>query len=113
MADERQYAEVGALLCENGGTLDQVTVAYETWGNLNEDRSNAIVICHALSGDAHAIGWWERLIGPGKAIDTDRFFVIGTNALGGCQGTTGPSSFDSAGTRYGSRFPKITVRDMV
>ena len=112
-SDDRQFMEVGPLNCERGGVLDSVTVAYETWGKLNEARDNAIVVCHALSGDAHAIGWWDRLIGAGKAIDTDRFFVIGTNALGGCQGTTGPSTFSREGRPYGSRFPRVTVGDMV
>ncbi|MGV3617109.1 MAG: homoserine O-acetyltransferase MetX [Fimbriimonas sp.] len=113
-ADHRQYAELGALDCEAGGHLPQVVVAYETWGTLNEARENAILVCHALSGDSHAIGWWSRLIGPGKPIDTDRFFVIGTNALGGCQGTTGPASpHPEDGRPYGSRFPIVTVRDMM
>ncbi|MBS1701997.1 MAG: homoserine O-acetyltransferase [Armatimonadetes bacterium] len=112
-ADERMFADVGALDCECGQRLESVTVAYETWGSLNADRSNAVLICHALSGDAHAIGWWDRLIGPGKAFDTDRYFVIGTNALGGCQGTTGPASLAPDGKPYGSRFPMITIGDMV
>jgi homoserine O-acetyltransferase len=112
-SDDRQFMDVGPLTCERGGKLDSVTVAYETWGKLNASRDNAIVVCHALSGDAHAIGWWDRLIGAGKAIDTDRFYVIGTNALGGCQGTTGPSSLASDGRPYGSRFPRVTVGDMV
>jgi len=113
-SDGRQYADVGTLDCEAGGRLEAVTVAYETWGELNADRSNAIMVCHALSGDSHAIGWWSRLIGPGKAIDTDRYFVIGTNALGGCQGTTGPACpHPSDGRPFGSRFPIVTVRDMV
>jgi homoserine O-acetyltransferase/O-succinyltransferase len=111
--DERQYASVGALDCEAGGHLDAVTVAYETWGDLNASKDNAVLICHALSGDSHAIGWWDRLIGPGKAFDTERYFVIGTNALGGCQGTTGPASLDPEGSPYRTRFPQITVRDMV
>ncbi len=112
-ADERKYAEVGALDCEAGGRLESVTVAYETWGELSPGKDNAILICHALSGDSHAIGWWDRLIGPGKAIDTEKFFVIGTNALGGCQGTTGPASAAPDGKHYGSRFPMVTVGDMV
>lgn len=113
-SDERKFVEIGALDCECGKRLDQVTVAYETWGTLNADASNAILICHALSGDSHAIGWWDRLIGSGKPIDTDRFFVIGSNALGGCQGTTGPASISPAtGKPYGSQFPMITVGDMV
>ncbi len=89
-------------------------MAYETWGALNADRTNAVLICHALSGDSHAIGWWSPLVGPRKPIDTDRFFVIGVNALGGCQGSTGPTSpHPDDGRPYGSRFPIITVEDMV
>jgi homoserine O-acetyltransferase/O-succinyltransferase len=108
---------------EGGGHLDEVTVAYETWGTLNPERSNAVMIEHALTGDAHAVGgvgpgqstpgWWNGLIGPGLGVDTDQWFVVCNNVLGGAQGTTGPSSLDSAGTPYGSRFPVITVRDQV
>ena len=111
--DERQFMEVGALDCEAGGHLQSVTIAYETWGALNAAKDNAILACHALSGDSHAIGWWDRLIGPGKGIDTDKYFVIGTNSLGGCQGTTGPASLAEDGKPYGARFPFVTVRDMV
>ncbi len=111
--DERKYAQIGSLACECGKTLINVTIAFETWGNLNQDKSNAILVCHALSGDAHAIGWWDRLIGPGKAFDTDKYFVIGTNSLGGCQGTTGPASISPDGKPYGARFPMVTVGDMV
>lgn len=109
----REYAEVGGLDCEAGGHLPAVTVAYETWGELNDARTNAVLVCHALSGDSHCIGWWDRLVGPGKAIDTDRFLVIGANALGGCQGTTGPSTVSHDGRAYGSRFPIVTLGDMV
>ena len=112
-AESRRYAEIGPLVCEAGGHLPSVTVAYETWGELNETRDNAVLACHALSGDSHAIGWWGRLIGPGKPIDTDRFFVIGTNALGGCQGTTGPASIAPDGKPWRLRFPMVTVGDMV
>lgn len=112
-ADERRFAQLGALTCESGGYLPSVTVAYETWGRLSPERDNAVLACHALSGDSHAIGWWSRLIGPGQPIDTNRFFVIGTNALGGCQGTTGPSSLHEDGKPYGLRFPFITIGDMV
>jgi homoserine O-acetyltransferase len=112
-ADGRLYAEVGELQCDAGGHLPAVTVAYETWGQLNSARDNAILACHALSGDSHAIGWWSPLIGPGKPIDTDRYFVIGTNALGGCQGTTGPASLAPDGKPYRARFPMVTVGDMV
>jgi homoserine O-acetyltransferase len=108
---------------EGGGTLPEVTVAYETWGELDDDRGNAVLVLHALSLDSHATGpaspghlepgWWDGMIGPGAAIDTDRFFVICPNVLGGCQGTTGPASPAPNGTPYGSRFPLITIRDQV
>jgi len=111
--DDRKYCDVGPLVCESGAELPGVTVAYETWGDLNQARDNAIVVCHALSGDSHAVGWWDRIVGPGKPIDTEHFYVIGTNALGGCQGTTGPASLAPDGKPWGSRFPLITVGDMV
>lgn len=113
MADERQYVDVGELQTESGGYLPRVRVAYETWGELNAAKDNAVLVCHAVSGDSHAIGWWSKLIGPGRAIDTNKYFVIGNNLLGGCQGTTGPSSLSQDGRSYGSRFPFITVGDMV
>lgn len=107
----------------SGATLGPVDVAYETYGTLNADRSNAVFICHALTGDAHAAGfhegatrpgWWDNLIGPGKPLDTDRFFVISANLLGGCQGTTGPSSENpETGTAYGLDFPLLEVADFV
>lgn len=124
---------------ECGRDLFPVRVAYETYGTLSTERDNVILVCHALSGDAHAagisaaaagtrdgfgaedrdgaagkaLGWWDGMIGPGKAFDTDRFFVVSTNLLGGCRGTTGPSSIDPATERpYGSTFPVITVADM-
>lgn len=114
----------GGLALENGGVLPELTVAYETYGKLNAAKNNAVYICHALSGDAHVAGfhgeqdekpgWWDEMIGPGKGIDTNRFFVICSNILGGCKGTTGPSSRNPAtGTAYGSRFPRITVGDIV
>jgi len=109
---------------EGGGTLPQVTVAYESWGTLAPDASNAVLVCHALTGDSHAAGragdghpsegWWDGLIGPGRPLDTDRYFVVCSNVLGGCQGTTGPASIDPRTDRpYGSRFPVVTIRDMV
>jgi homoserine O-acetyltransferase/O-succinyltransferase len=112
------------LRLENGCHLAPVQVAYESWGTLNEAGDNAILICHALTGDAHAagkhepednrLGWWDPLIGPGRAFDTRRYFVICANILGGCQGTTGPSSLNpGTGRPYGSAFPQVTVRDMV
>ncbi len=107
-----------------GGQLSDITVAYETWGEPAPARDNAILVCHALTGDSHAagavepghaqLGWWNQLIGPGRAIDTDRYFVVCPNVLGGCQGTTGPASTDpGTGRPYGSRFPVLTIRDQV
>ncbi|MGA0221038.1 MAG: homoserine O-acetyltransferase MetX [Candidatus Nanopelagicales bacterium] len=103
--------------------LPNVTVAYETWGTLAPDGHNAIYICHALTGDSHVTGpagpghrtagWWSGLVGPGMPIDTDRWFVVCANVLGGCQGTTGASSADPDGLPWGSRFPTVTVADMV
>jgi len=108
---------------EGGGRLDEVTVAYETWGTLDAARRNAVLVLHALTGDSHAIGpqapahpskgWWDGLIGPGAAIDTDRYYVVCPNVLGGCQGTTGPGSLDAEARPFGSRFPVITIRDQV
>ena len=109
---------------DSGKTLQQVTIAYETWGQLNSDKSNAILLCHAWTGDSHAAGsaqdgqptpgWWDGLVGSGCAIDTEKYFVVCTNSLGGCQGSTGPASpHPLDGKPYGSRFPVITVRDMV
>lgn len=113
-----------AVALDVGSTLTGVTVAYETWGTLAADAGNAILLCHAWTGDSHAAGpaddghptpgWWEGLIGPGLAIDTDRYFVVCANVLGGCQGSTGPASPHPVdGRPYGSRFPVITIRDMV
>jgi homoserine O-acetyltransferase len=108
---------------EGGGRLDEVTVAYETWGALDAARGNAVLVLHALSLDSHVIGpqgpghpskgWWDGLIGPGAAIDTDRYHVVCPNVLGGCQGTTGPGSLDAEGRALGSRFPVISIRDQV
>jgi len=113
----------GGLVLEAGGVLPEVTVAYETWGTLDGSRSNAVLVLHALTGDSHAAGpagpghptpgWWDELIGPGRAIDTDRWFVVSPNVLGGCQGTTGPSSPAPDGAPWGSRFPRLTIRDQV
>jgi homoserine O-acetyltransferase len=113
-----------ALALRSGGTLRPFTLAYETYGKLNADRSNTILICHALSGDAHVAGyhttnpeekpgWWDDAVGPGKLFDTNRFFVICSNVIGGCQGSTGPSSLAPDGKPYALRFPAVTVADMV
>ena len=109
---------------EPGGSLAEVVQAYETWGTLNSDSSNAVLVCHALTGDSHVTGesnaahptkgWWDEVIGPGKAVDTNEYFVVCINVLGGCQGSTGPASLDPhLGRPYGSRFPEITIRDIV
>ncbi len=112
----------GPLQLELGGSLNTVTVTYETYGKLNAAKDNAVLICHAISGDSHVAkhdpdddpGWWDVLVGPGKPVDTDRFFVICPNLLGGCRGTTGPSSENPAtGKPYGRDFPAITLKDMV
>jgi homoserine O-acetyltransferase/O-succinyltransferase len=140
---QTQYLQLTSpVQLDCGRTLSDVRVAYETYGTLAPKRDNVLLVCHALSGDAHAagvsanpagestrdgfgaeerdgsagkaLGWWDGMIGPGKAFDTDRFFVVSTNLLGGCRGTTGPSSIDPAtGRPYGSDFPVITVADMV
>jgi homoserine O-acetyltransferase len=124
---EPQYFTFAAppdeLLLESGRTLGPVKLAYETYGLLNADRSNAILVCHALSGDAHAAGfhageetpgWWDDMIGPGKAFDTQQYFVICANTIGGCKGSTGPSSSNpKTGKPYALDFPMITITDMV
>src|SRR5262245_4726317 len=138
---ETQFLDLPSpVVLDCGQELHPVRVAYETYGTLSERRDNAILVCHALSGDAHAaglsttaagtrdgfgaedrdgaagkaLGWWDGMIGPGKAFDTDRFFVVSTNLLGGCRGTTGPSSIDPVtGRPYRSDFPVIHVAAMV
>jgi homoserine O-acetyltransferase len=123
----RRFVDLTAghrFLLEGGSSLSSAQVAYETWGTLDDRAGNAILLCHALTGDAHAAGrvapghaetgWWDELIGPGRALDTDRYFVVCANVLGGCQGTTGPASMEGAtGRPYGSRFPVVSIRDMV
>lgn len=112
-----------ALELDNGRKLAPFTIAYNAYGELNAEKSNAILICHALTGDQHVAnrhpitgkeGWWSLLVGPGKPIDTNRFYVICTNILGGCLGSTGPASIDpQTGAAYGLTFPVITIGDMV
>jgi homoserine O-acetyltransferase len=118
-----EKAHFDSLQLDCGVSLSPVEVAYETYGQLNPARSNAILILHAFSGDAHAAGiseddgkpgWWDNMIGPGKAFDTNKYFVICSNVLGGCRGTTGPSSINPATNQpYGSSFPFVTIADMV
>jgi homoserine O-acetyltransferase/O-succinyltransferase len=120
----RDFVHERPFAFKNGQTLPGFTLRYETYGTLSATRDNAVLICHALSGDHHCAGWhakedrkpgwWDNLIGPGRAVDTERFFVVCANVLGGCQGSTGPSSTDPAtGRPYGIGFPFVTIRDMV
>ena len=120
------HVELGAktpLRLDSGAFLGPFTIAFQTYGKLNADRSNAILVCHALTGDQYPAeqhpvtdkgGWWDLMIGTGKVIDTTRYFVICSNVLGGCMGTTGPSSINpKSGKTYGLEFPVITIGDMV
>ncbi|WP_374968777.1 homoserine O-acetyltransferase [Terrabacter sp. BE26] len=119
----RRFADVGDLELERGGVLPGVRIAYETWGRLNEARDNVILVEHALTGDSHVVGeagpghvspgWWNSLIGSGCPVDPEQWFVVASNVLGGCQGSTGPSSPAPDGRAWGSRFPYVTVRDQV
>lgn len=122
-AGNRQFAGLFDLKLESGKNLHDVRIAYETWGELNDDSSNAVLVLHALTGDSHVVGsaskehptegWWSDIVGPGLAIDTDKFFVVAPNMLGGCQGSTGPASLDKRGNEYGAKFPFLTIRDQV
>ena len=119
---EHLVLENAQLTLDNGSVLEALTLAYRTYGQLNDDRSNAILICHALTGDHHPsganpltgrAGWWDNMVGAGKPIDTDKYFVICQNVVGGCAGSTGPSTLRADGTLYGLDFPVITIGDMV
>ena len=120
---DRRFVDLGRVDLDLGGTLPSVRVAYESWGTLAPDRSNAILVLHALTGDSHVVGpatdahptpgWWDGLVGPDGPIDPERCYVVAPNILGGCQGTTGPSSLAPDSRPYGSRFPRITVADQV
>ncbi|MBS1675523.1 MAG: homoserine O-acetyltransferase [Actinobacteria bacterium] len=122
-AGDRLFEAFGPFRTESGAELPLIRVAYETWGRLNPARDNAILILHALTGDSHVVGaagrghatsgWWGDVVGPGGAIDTDEWFVIAPNILGGCQGTTGPASIAADGYEWGARFPYLTIRDQV
>ncbi|MFC4945473.1 homoserine O-acetyltransferase MetX [Pseudonocardia sp. GCM10023141] len=123
-AGRRQWVTLpGSLQLEAGGTLPGVRIAYETWGTLAPDGSNAVLVLHALTGDSHVsgpagpghptAGWWDPVVGPGRVLDPARWFVVAPNVVGGCQGSTGPSSSHPDGAPWGSRFPLVTVRDSV
>ncbi len=117
------FVSIGDFTTEAGATILDAVICFERWGKINHDRSNVIVLEHALTGDAHASGpadqihptkgWWNGMIGSGRALDTNRFCIICTNVLGGCQGSTGPASLDAEGQAWGSRFPALSVRDLV
>ena len=119
----RQFVAIGDLPLEGGGILPDAVLAFETWGTLSPARDNAVYVAHALTGDAHAAGdagpgqptpgWWNSLIGPGRPLDPARHFIVCANVIGGCQGSTGPASAAPDGKPWGSRFPWVTVRDLV
>ena len=118
---DRKFSQVFSLPLESGETLNQAVLSYETWGELNSAKSNAVLVLHALTGDSHTAGpsapghptsgWWGGLIGPGLAIDTNKYFVVTPNVLGGCQGSTGPASLNPKGQEYGPNFPQLTIKD--
>ncbi len=120
---DRKFVSLGALTTEAGEELPRVRMAYEQFGELNDRRDNAILVFHALTGDSHLVGpasaghptdgWWSEIVGPGKSLDTDKYCIIAPNVLGGCQGTTGPSSLAPDNREWGARFPYLTIRDQV
>lgn len=120
---ERRFVQLGDVPLESGRVLPSARIAYEQWGTLSPARDNAILILHALTGDSHVIGpagpahpsagWWPGIVGPGRAIDTDRWFVVAPNVLGGCQGSTGPASLAPDRAEWATRFPFLTIRDQV
>jgi homoserine O-acetyltransferase len=115
-----RHLVTGPYTFETGATLPQVVLGYETWGTLNAEATNAVYIAHALTGDSHVArgastepGWWDGFVGPGKTVDTNRYFVVAANMVGGCSGSTGPASLDPEGVPWGSRFPFTTIKDSV
>ncbi len=110
---DRRFIKIGDVALESGEILSDVTIAYQSWGVLNDKKDNAILVNHAMTGWSDVPGWWPSMVGPGMPFDTDKYFVLCPNVIGGCQGSTGPSSIAPDGKRYGSRFPSLTIRDMV
>lgn len=110
---DRQFLTIEELPLESGEILSPLRIAYQSWGKLNSDASNAILINHALTGWSDVNAWWPEMVGPGRPLDSDHYFIVCPNVVGGCQGSTGPSSLAADGRRYGSRFPELTIRDMV
>ncbi|MBE6488265.1 MAG: alpha/beta fold hydrolase, partial [Methanosphaera stadtmanae] len=123
IVETKYYQFTDDLILETGDILKKPKIAYETYGTLNDEKSNVILICHALTGDAHAAGrhpgdkkpgWWDTIVGPGKPLDTNKYFIICSNIIGSCKGSTGPSSINpDTGYEYGLDFPIITIKDMV
>ena len=110
---DRRFLKIGDVALESGAVLEDVTIAYQSWGQLTPEKDNAILVNHAMTGWSDVPGWWPSMVGPGLPFDTDKYFVVCPNVIGGCQGSTGPSSLAPDGKRYGSRFPSLTIRDMV
>ena len=110
---DRQFLSIGDLTLESGEVLPDVVIAYQSWGKLNSAGDNVILVNHALTGWADVNGWWPQMVGSGLPFDSDKYFVVCPNVIGGCQGSTGPSSLAADGKRWGSRFPVLTIRDMV
>ena len=110
---DRQFLKVGDLELESGEKLLDTTIAYQSWGSLNAAGDNAILVNHALTGLSDVPSWWPSMVGPGLPLDSDKYFIICPNVIGGCQGSTGPSTIAPDGKRWGSRFPTLTIRDMV
>ena len=110
---DRLFVHIGDLALESGESLKNITIAYQSWGSLNDKGDNAILVNHALTGWADINGWWPSMVGPGLPFDSEKYFIVCPNVIGGCQGSTGPSSLAPDGARYGSRFPSLTIRDMV
>lgn len=120
---ERKFVSIGTIATEAGETIPNARIAYESFGELNQQKDNAILVFHALTGDSHLVGsagpghptdgWWSEIVGPGKPLDTDRYCVIAPNVLGGCQGSTGPGSLSPSGHEWGGNFPYLTIRDQV
>jgi homoserine O-acetyltransferase len=110
---ERRFLEIGDLELESGEVITEAKIAYQTWGTLNADKSNAILVNHAMTGWSDVPGWWPSMVGPGAPLDSNKYFIICPNVIGGCQGSTGPSSIAADGKPWGSRFPSVTIRDLV
>ena len=110
---DRKFVKIGDLSLESGEILEDVTICYQSWGEINPAHDNVILVNHALTGWSDVAAWWPSMVGPGLPFDTDKYYVLCPNVIGGCQGSTGPSSLAPDGRRYGSRFPALTIRDMV